>query len=88
MIAASAFLFGNGDLSALDKQTLQAATSGLPSTTVQVDALGIVDLLAYVNNEKVLDPQAVISEDELLHGQYLLIRQGKKTLTLAMVTRY
>jgi tyrosyl-tRNA synthetase len=107
VIAASAALFGNGDLAALDKSTLQAATSELPSATVQVDALGIVDLLvasglsesksaarrtvgeggAYVNNEKVLDPDAVISEDELLHGQYLLVRKGKKTLALARVTR-
>ncbi|CAH0299494.1 Tyrosine--tRNA ligase [Arthrobacter sp. Bi83] len=100
VIAASAALFGNGDLSALDKQTLRAATSELPSTTVQVDAMGIIDLLvasglsdsksaarrivgeggAYVNNEKVLDPEAVISESELLHGQYLLLRRGKKNL--------
>ncbi|MFJ5861366.1 tyrosine--tRNA ligase [Pseudarthrobacter sp. NPDC092439] len=105
VIAASAALFGNGDLSALDKQTLQAATSELPSATVQVDALGIIDLLvasglsdsksaarrtvgeggAYVNNEKVLDPEAVISESELLHGQYLLLRRGKKNLATVEV---
>jgi tyrosyl-tRNA synthetase len=105
VIAASAALFGNGDLSALDKQTLQAATSELPSTTVRADALGIVDLLvasglsdsksaarrtvgeggAYVNNEKVLDPEAVISETELLHGQYLLLRRGKKNLATVEV---
>jgi tyrosyl-tRNA synthetase len=42
---------------------------------------------AYVNNEKVLDPDAVIPVDELLHGQYLLVRKGKKTLALARVTR-
>ena len=83
VIAASAALFGNGDLSALDKPTLEAATSELPSARIQVDGLGIVDLLvasglsdsksaarrtvseggAYVNNEKVSDPEAVISED-------------------------
>jgi tyrosyl-tRNA synthetase len=100
VIAASAALFGNGDLSALDKPTLEAATSELPSATIQVDGLGIVDLLvasglsesksaarrtvgeggAYVNNEKVSDPEAVISESELLHGQYLLLRRGKKNL--------
>jgi tyrosyl-tRNA synthetase len=105
VIAASAALFGNGDLAALDKSTLQAATSELPSATVQVDALGIIDLLvasglsesksaarrtvgeggAYVNNEKVLDPEAVISEDELLHGQYLLLRRGKKNLATVEV---
>ncbi|TDT75829.1 MULTISPECIES: tyrosine--tRNA ligase [unclassified Arthrobacter] len=105
VIAASAALFGNGDLAALDKATLQAATSELPTTTVQVDGMGIVDLLvasglsesksaarrtvgeggAYVNNEKVSDPEAVISESELLHGQYLLLRRGKKNLATVEV---
>ncbi|RAX17343.1 tyrosine--tRNA ligase [Pseudarthrobacter sp. AG30] len=105
VIAASAALFGNGDLAALDKATLQAATSELPNTTVQVDGMGIVDLLvasglsesksaarrtvgeggAYVNNEKVSDPEAVISESELLHGQYLLLRRGKKNLATVEV---
>ncbi|WP_285248038.1 tyrosine--tRNA ligase [Pseudarthrobacter sp. efr-133-R2A-89] len=105
VIAASAALFGNGDLAALDKATLQAATSELPTTTVQVDGMGIVDLLvasglsesksaarrtvgeggAYVNNEKVSDPEAVISETELLHGQYLLLRRGKKNLATVEV---
>jgi tyrosyl-tRNA synthetase len=105
VIAASAALFGNGDLAALDKATLQAATSELPSATVQVDGMGIIDLLvasglsesksaarrtvgeggAYVNNEKVSDPEAVISESELLHGQYLLLRRGKKNLATVEV---
>jgi tyrosyl-tRNA synthetase len=105
VIAASAALFGNGDLSALDRPTLEAATSELPSARIQVDGLGIVDLLvasglsesksaarrtvgeggAYVNNEKVSDPEAVISESELLHGQYLLLRRGKKNLATVEV---
>jgi tyrosyl-tRNA synthetase len=105
VIAASAALFGNGDLTALDKPTLQAATSELPFATVQVDEMGIVDLLvasglsdsksaarrtvgeggAYVNNEKVSDPEAVIPESELLHGQYLLLRRGKKNLATVEV---
>jgi tyrosyl-tRNA synthetase len=38
-----------------------------------------------VNNEKVLDPEAVISESELLHGQYLLLRRGKKNLATVEV---
>ncbi|MDI3279591.1 tyrosine--tRNA ligase, partial [Arthrobacter sp. AL08] len=40
---------------------------------------------AYVNNEKVSDPEAVISEAELLHGQYLLLRRGKKNLATVEV---
>lgn len=45
VIAASAALFGNGDLSVLDEQTLEAATSELPTARVDVAGLGIIDLL-------------------------------------------
>ncbi len=45
VIAASAALFGNGDLTALDEATLQSATSELPSVTVDAGGLGIIDLL-------------------------------------------
>ena len=45
VIAASAALFGNGDLTVLDEATLKAATSELPSASVDAGALGIVELL-------------------------------------------
>lgn len=45
VIAASAAVFGHGDLSGLDEQTLAAATSELPSASVDGAALGIIDLL-------------------------------------------
>ena len=45
VIAASAALFGNGDLTELDESTLKAATSELPSATVDASGLGIIDLL-------------------------------------------
>ncbi len=44
VIAASAALFGNGDLTALDEGTLKAATSELPSAAVSGSALGVVEL--------------------------------------------
>ncbi|CAM3087863.1 Tyrosine--tRNA ligase [Arthrobacter ulcerisalmonis] len=107
VIAASAALFGNGELAGLDSATLKAATSELPSATVPADALGIVDLLvaaglsdsksaarrtvgeggAYVNNTKITDPDAVISASELLHGEYLLLRRGKKNLATVQVSQ-
>lgn len=45
VIAASAALFGNGDLSILDEMTLASATAELPSASIGADGLGIVDLL-------------------------------------------
>ena len=105
VIAASAALFGNGDLSRLDEAH---ARGGDVRTAVRHrgrDGLGIIDLLvasglsdsksaarrtvgeggAYVNNAKVSDPDAVIAQAELLHGQYLLLRRGKKNLATVEV---
>jgi tyrosyl-tRNA synthetase len=45
VIAASAALFGNGDLTVLDEGTLAAATAELPTAKVDVEGLGIIDLL-------------------------------------------
>ncbi|GGC95870.1 tyrosine--tRNA ligase [Tersicoccus solisilvae] len=44
-IAASAAVFGQGDLAAIDEPTWQAATAELPRATVDDGRLGIVDLL-------------------------------------------
>ncbi|MCY0904790.1 tyrosine--tRNA ligase [Arthrobacter sp. H14-L1] len=105
VIAASAALFGQGDLAGLDVATLVAATKELPHGTVERDGLGIINLLvlsglsasnsaarrtvaeggAYVNNRKITDPDVVISSDDLLHGSYLLMRRGKRTLAVLEV---
>lgn len=45
VIAASAALFGQGELADLDEQTLTAATAELESVHIARDALGIVELL-------------------------------------------
>ena len=37
---------------------------------------------AYVNNAKVVDPEAVIAAADLLHGQFVVLRRGKKTVGL------
>ena len=34
---------------------------------------------AYVNNERITDGEAVPSADTLLHGQFLVLRRGKRT---------
>lgn len=37
----------------------------------------------YVNNTRLGDPEAVLSEDHLLHGRWALLRRGKRTLAVA-----
>ncbi|MDK1277574.1 MULTISPECIES: tyrosine--tRNA ligase [unclassified Arthrobacter] len=44
-IAASAALFGQGEVRDLDEGTLKAATAELPAVTVSRESLGIIDLL-------------------------------------------
>lgn len=35
---------------------------------------------AYLNNERVSDPDSLVSPDALLHGKYLVLRRGKRTI--------
>ncbi|MET1153034.1 tyrosine--tRNA ligase [Arthrobacter sp.] len=41
---------------------------------------------AYVNNQKITDPDTVVGTDQLLHGKYLLMRRGKRTLAMVEVS--
>ena len=36
-----------------------------------------------VNNERVTDPDAVLADDQLLHGRWAILRRGKRTLAVA-----
>jgi tyrosyl-tRNA synthetase len=40
---------------------------------------------AYVNNAKVVDVDAVLTPDDLLHGRFAVLRRGKKSLAAAVV---
>ncbi len=130
-IAASHALFGQGDLAAVDEETLGAAIAEIPHRTVRVpvaelvaelvpvrsaavggpDELVIVveagaglppvaDLMAatglvpsksaarraiaeggaYLNNHKVTEPDARPGAADLLHGRFLVLRRGKRTV--------
>lgn len=103
VIAASAALFGQGELGDLDLATLESATRELPRAAVPAAGANIIELLvstnlsksnsdarrtvseggAYVNNVKVTDPDTVLGESHALHGKYLLVRRGKRTLAMA-----
>ena len=97
---ASRALFGQGELAALDEETLAAALAELPRAEVSDPLPPIVDLLVasgladsrsaarrtiseggcYVNNRRVSDPAAVPGEGDLLHGRWIVLRRGKRSL--------
>ncbi|GAA3532330.1 tyrosine--tRNA ligase [Aeromicrobium panaciterrae] len=41
----------------------------------------VADGGAYVNNERVSDPDLVLSEDHLLHGKWVVLRKGKRAIS-------
>jgi tyrosyl-tRNA synthetase len=99
-IAASAALFGRGDLVAVDEPTLRAAlteaglhavSGALPDVAGLFVTAGLVKSLsearrvvaeggANINNIRVSDVDHVPAPDELLHGRYLVVRRGKRSV--------
>ncbi|MEX0710182.1 MAG: tyrosine--tRNA ligase [Chloroflexota bacterium] len=99
-IAASAALFGQGDLRDLDADTLASALAELPRAEVRTPIPALEDLLvatglaesrsaarrtvadggAYLNNARLADPAVPPSEGDLLHGRWLVLRRGKRSL--------
>lgn len=95
--AASAALFGGGDLRGLSASTLTAALGEAGVVKVS-PGLSVVDLLvesglaksrgearrtvaeggAYLNNERVSDPEFVPSATDLIDDRWLVLRRGKK----------
>jgi len=104
--AASAALFGRGDLVELDAATVAAALAELPRATVSGPLPTVAELLvatglersgnsarrtiadggAYLNNVKITDATAAPAAADLLHGQWLLLRRGKRHLAAVRVT--
>jgi tyrosyl-tRNA synthetase len=107
VIAASAALFGRGELTDLDPATLEAALreTGISSVSNSPD-LTVVDLLAaaglvdsksaarravaeggaYVNNRKVASAEATIDPADLLHGRWVVLRRGKRSVAGIEIT--
>jgi tyrosyl-tRNA synthetase len=42
---------------------------------------------AYLNNDKVTDPEARIAEADLLHGRYVVVRRGRRTVGAVAIER-
>ena len=98
--AASAALFGGGDLRALSPSTLTAALTeaGAARLDAAEEVPSLVDLLvlsglarskgearrtvgeggAYLNNERIEDPDYVPADGDLIGGSWLVLRRGKK----------
>jgi tyrosyl-tRNA synthetase len=100
VVAASAALFGQGELRDLDGATLDAALMEAPHIEVGDQIPSVIDLLtetglvasrsaarravdeggAYLNNVRVTDPDLVPGEGDLLPGNWLVLRRGKRSL--------
>jgi tyrosyl-tRNA synthetase len=98
--AASAALFGGGDLRTLSPSTLAAALTEAGAARVDAGEAvpTMVDLLvlsglarskgearrtvgeggAYLNNERIEDPDYVPADGDLIGGSWLVLRRGKK----------
>lgn len=103
VLAATAALWGSGDLHQVDGKTLKGATAHLPSAKIEIGKTNLVDLLieagfekgrgaamrtiknggAYLNNEKVTDPDRIITSEDVLPGSLVLFRKGKRNLAAA-----
>ena len=107
-IAASAALFGRGELADLDETTLAAALSETGVVAIAADPLpAVLDVLiatelvdsrsaarraiveggVYINNNKVTDPDAALGTADLLHGRWVVVRRGKRSVMGARVDR-
>ena len=64
---------------------LMAVTGIVPSKSAARRA--IAEGGAYLNNEKVAEQDAVPAETDLLHGEYLILRRGKRTVGAVRVRR-
>ena len=77
----------------------QLKTNGGLPTVVEVLAAGgvvpnksaarraITEGGAYVNNQRVTDPEARLAEYDLLHGRYVIVRRGKRTVGAVSILR-
>jgi tyrosyl-tRNA synthetase len=107
-VAASAALFGRGELADLDEATLAAALSETGVVAIAADPLpAVLDVLiatelvdsrsaarravveggVYINNKKITDPDAELETADLLHGRWVVVRRGKRSVMGARADR-
>jgi tyrosyl-tRNA synthetase len=79
----AAQLEANGDLPTVVE--VLAAGGVVPSKSAARRA--ITEGGAYVNNQRVTDPEARLAEYDLLHGRYVIVRRGKRTVGAVRIRR-
>ena len=79
----AAQLKANGDLPTVVE--VLAAGGVVPSKSAARRA--ITEGGAYVNNRRVTDPEARLAEYDLLHGRYVIVRRGKRTVGAVSIRR-
>jgi tyrosyl-tRNA synthetase len=79
----AAQLEANGDLPTVAE--VLAAGGVVPSKSAARRAIS--EGGAYVNNERVTDPEARLAEYDLLHGRYVIVRRGKRTVGAVSIRR-
>jgi tyrosyl-tRNA synthetase len=79
----AAQLEANGDLPTVVE--VLAAGGVVPSKSAARRA--ITEGGAYVNNQRVTDPEARLAEYDLLHGRYVIVRRGKRTVGAVSIWR-
>lgn len=107
VLAATAALWGSGDLRSVNGKILKGATAHLPNAEVEIGKTNLVDLLiaagfekgrgaamrtiknggAYLNNQKVTDPDRTIGAEDVLPGSLVLFRKGKRNLAVAYLQK-
>jgi tyrosyl-tRNA synthetase len=87
----------NAALAEAPSATVDAGT-GLPSVVDLLVGTGLVSSRsagrrtiaeggAYVNNRKITDVDAAVSENDLLHGRWIVLRRGKRHIAGALIRR-
>jgi tyrosyl-tRNA synthetase len=79
----AAQLENNGDLPTVVE--VLAAGGVVPNKSAARRA--ITEGGAYVNNQRVTDPEARLAEYDLLHGRYVIVRRGKRTVGAVSIRR-
>jgi tyrosyl-tRNA synthetase len=79
----AAQLEANGDLPTV----VEVLAAGGVVSSKSAARRAITEGGAYVNNQRVTDPEARLAEYDLLHGRYVIVRRGKRTVGAVRIRR-